>query len=110
MKRRSFAALAPNAPGRFGNEAVWGFIFVIPYVVVFIFIVVYPLLYGLVLGSNLDSYRKLIQDPIYLKCAWNTLVFLVVAVNLKLLMALFLSERLECGSLPSFEMPGERIL
>ena len=39
----------------------------IPYVVVFVFVVVYPILYGLVLGSNPESYRKLFQDPIYLE-------------------------------------------
>lgn len=81
----------PNAPGRFGSDAAWGVILVIPYVVVFVFVVVYPILYGLVLGSNPDSYRKLFNDPIYLRSAWNTLVFLIVAVNLKLLLALFLS-------------------
>ena len=81
----------PTAPGRFGSDAAWGVIFVIPYIVVFVFVVVYPLLYGLVLGSNADSYRKLINDPIYLRSAWNTLVFLIVAVNLKLIIALFLS-------------------
>jgi multiple sugar transport system permease protein len=91
MARYHSSAAALKAPDRFGNEAIWGFIFVIPYVVVFAFVVVYPILYGLVLGSKPASYLKLFQDPIYLKCAWNTLVFLVVAVNLKLLMALFLS-------------------
>jgi multiple sugar transport system permease protein len=45
----------------------------------------------MVLGTHPESYRKLFHDPIYLKSAWNTLVFLVIAVNLKLLIALFLS-------------------
>ena len=81
----------PTAPGRLGSDAAWGVIFVIPYIVVFVFVVIYPLLYGLVLGSHADSYRKLINDPIYLRSAWNTLVFLIVAVNLKLIIALFLS-------------------
>jgi multiple sugar transport system permease protein len=80
-----------NVPGRFGSDAAWGVILVIPYIVVFVFVVVYPLLYGLFLGTNPASYRKLFQDPIYLKSAWNTLVFLIVAVNLKLLLALLLS-------------------
>ena len=78
-------------PGRFDSDAAWGVILVIPYVIVFSLVVVYPILYGLVLGSNADSYRKLLDDPIYLKSAWNTLVFLILAVNLKLLLALFLS-------------------
>jgi len=82
------ASRLQNALGRFGSDAAWGVILVIPYVVVFVFIVVYPILYGLFLGSSLESYRKLLQDPIYLKSAWNTLVFLIVAVNLKLFLAL----------------------
>ena len=92
MNSSSFAASRlQNAPGRFSSDAAWGAILVIPYVVVFVFVVVYPILYGLFLGSNPGSYRKLFQDPIYLKSAWNTLVFLIVAVNLKLLLALLLS-------------------
>jgi len=80
-----------DAPGRFGSDATWGIVLVIPYVVVFAFIVVYPIVYGMVLGTHPESYRKLFHDPIYLKSAWNTLVFLLIAVNLKLLIALFLS-------------------
>ena len=64
MARYHSSAAALKAPDRFGNEAIWGFIFVIPYVVVFAFIVVYPILYGLVLGSKPASYLKLFQDPI----------------------------------------------
>ena len=59
---------------------------------VFVFVVVYPILYGLTLGADAESYRKLFHDPIYLESARNTLVFLLIAVNLKLLLALFLSD------------------
>jgi multiple sugar transport system permease protein len=91
MSNRIAAASIPSVPGRVHSDAAWGVILVIPYVVVFVFVVVYPILYGLVLGSHMESYRKLFYDPIYLRSAWNTLVFLIVAVNLKLLLALFLS-------------------
>ena len=87
---RLAVARLQNAPGRFSSDAAWGVILVIPYVVVFAFVVVYPILYGLFLGSSPQSYRKLFQNPIYLKSGWNTLVFLIVAVNLKLLLALLL--------------------
>ncbi len=79
------------AQARFGSDAAWGVILVIPYIVVFVFVVVYPILYGMKLGANAESYRKLFNDPIYFKSAWNTLVFLIIAVNLKLFIALFLS-------------------
>ncbi|NWF56684.1 MAG: sugar ABC transporter permease [Syntrophaceae bacterium] len=91
MASSALAPRIPGAPGHVHSDAAWGVILVIPYIVVFIFVVVYPILYGLVLGSNPDSYRKIFNDPIYFRSAWNTLVFLIVAVNLKLLLALFLS-------------------
>jgi len=89
---RSLSVSPPLTPsGRVHKDSAWGVILVTPYVVVFVCIVVYPILYGIVLGSHAASYRKLFSDPIYLRSAWNTLVFLLVAVNLKLLLALFLS-------------------
>lgn len=91
MRRNSKITPPSNSLGRLDKDAAWGIALVIPYVIVFIFIVVYPLIYGLVLGSNLSSYIKLFQDPIYLKSARNTLVFLLIAVNLKLFLALLLS-------------------
>lgn len=80
-----------NSLGRFDKDTAWGIILIIPYIIVFILVVVYPIIYGLILGSNISSYAKLIRDPIYLKSARNTLVFLLVAVNLKLFLALLLS-------------------
>ncbi len=91
MTKNSSVIALNDSLGRFDQDAAWGIILVIPYVVVFILVVVYPIIYGLTLGSNLSSYIKLIQDPIYLKSARNTLVFLLVAVNLKLFLALLLS-------------------
>ncbi len=87
----SSQTLTAPAPGRVDADAAWGLVLVIPYVVVFIFVVVYPILYGIFLGSSPESYLKLIHDPIYLRSAWNTLVFLFIGVNLKLLLALLLS-------------------
>ncbi|MGQ9695489.1 MAG: carbohydrate ABC transporter permease [Thermodesulfobacteriota bacterium] len=91
MRRNSKINPLSNSLGRLDKDAAWGIALVLPYVIVFIFIVVYPIIYGLVLGSNLSSYIKLFQDPIYLKSARNTLVFLLIAVNLKLFLALLLS-------------------
>lgn len=91
MRRNSKINPLSNSLGRLDKDAAWGIALVFPYVIVFIFIVVYPIIYGLVLGSNLSSYIKLFQDPIYLKSARNTLVFLLIGVNLKLFLALLLS-------------------
>jgi len=53
--------------------------------------VVYPVGYGLWLGLNWQSYRALFADPIFVRTVVNTIIFLFVAVNLKFLLALWLS-------------------
>ena len=80
--------------GQFGfarDRAVWGAIMLAPYIAVFLVMVVYPVAYGLWLGLNWNSYRALFADPIFLRTVVNTIVFLFVAVNLKFLLALWLS-------------------
>jgi multiple sugar transport system permease protein len=69
----------------------WGLLMVLPYILVFLLFVVYPVLYGLWLGANPDSYRQLFQDPAFAQTFVNTIIFLVVAVNVKFVLALFLS-------------------
>ena len=65
--------------------------FVVPYLLVFLVFVLYPVGYGLWLARSPDSYVKLFEDPIFFRTAVNTVVFLVVAINLKMVVALFLS-------------------
>lgn len=79
------------APGRLSQEAVWGLIFLVPYIVLFIALVIYPVGYGIVLGTNPASFVRLWQDPVFLNAVVNTIVFLGVAVNIKLFLALLLS-------------------
>ena len=69
----------------------WGMILIAPYVVVFLVFVVYPVGYGLWLARHPESYVHLVDDPIFARSVVNTLVFLVVGINLKMLVALFLS-------------------
>jgi multiple sugar transport system permease protein len=69
----------------------WGRIFVLPYLLFFVVFVLYPVGYGLYLARNPASYQALFDDPIFFRTAINTLVFLVVAINIKMLSALFLS-------------------
>jgi multiple sugar transport system permease protein len=68
-----------------------GTLMLVPYVIVFVAFVAYPLLYGLWLGSNPESYRQLFQDPAFSTAAINTVIFLMVAVNVKFVIAMFLS-------------------
>ncbi len=69
----------------------WGTVMVVPYLLVFLVFVLYPVGYGLWLARHPHSYVKLAQDPIFFRSVVNTLVFLVVAINFKMLAAMVLS-------------------
>ncbi len=64
---------------------------VIPYLLVFVIFVLFPLGYGIWLARHPQSYVDLMADPIFFRTASNTLIFLVVAINLKMAIALGLS-------------------
>ena len=84
---------APLAPPRKALTAFefWGRLLVLPYLLVFVIFVVYPVGYGLWLARHPESYVKLFDDPIFFRTAVNTLVFLVVAINIKMVIAMVLS-------------------
>jgi multiple sugar transport system permease protein len=69
----------------------WGRVFVVPYLLIFLVFVLYPVGYGLWLARDPQSYVKLFEDPIFFRTIINTIVFLVVAINIKMGLALFLS-------------------
>lgn len=104
LAMRSNTALQQQAPAtsparrrslrpsyRLPHEATWALILTLPYLAVFVLFVVYPIAYGFYLGSGLESYRRLLDDPIYLRTLRNTLVFVGFGVNIKLFLALLLS-------------------
>ncbi len=78
-------------PAPWTPELTWGAILLIPYITVFFLFVVWPVGYGVWLGRDPDSYRRLLADPVYLRTVWNTAAFLGIGVNLKLVLALVLS-------------------
>jgi len=69
----------------------WGRALVAPYLLIFAVFVLYPVCYGLWLARHPESYVKLVDDPIFFRTAINTIIFVVVAINLKMLVALALS-------------------
>jgi multiple sugar transport system permease protein len=69
----------------------WGRAMVVPYLLIFVIFVLYPVGYGLWLARQPQSYTELMNDPIFFRSAVNTLVFLVVAINIKMAIALGLS-------------------
>src|SRR5215470_9201538 len=87
------ASDVPGAPlsARLTPSQVWGIVLLAPYLLVFLAFVLYPVGYGLWLARQPASYVTLFHDPIFARAAVNTLIFLVIGINLKMLIALFLS-------------------
>ena len=79
-------------PTRLSAVQVWGLVLLAPYILVFLAFVLYPVSYGLWLARHPASYVALADGPIFARAALNTLFFLVVGINVKMLVALFLSE------------------
>jgi len=69
----------------------WGFVLIAPYILVFLVFVLYPVGYGLWVARHPHSYVELVDDPIFARAAVNTLIFLIVGINLKMMVALALS-------------------
>ena len=69
----------------------WGRVLVVPYILVFLVFVLYPVCYGLWLARHPESYVQLFDDPIFFRTAVNTVIFLVVAINFKMMLAMILS-------------------
>ena len=89
------AALAAHAttapPFRPASWNIAGTLLVTPYVLLFLVFVLYPVGYGLYLARDPQSYVKLWHDPVFFNAVINTLLFLLVVVNIKFALALFLS-------------------
>ena len=82
---------SPPLSARLSTPQVWGILLLTPYLLVFLAFVLYPVGYGLWLARHPASYVALYHDPIFARAAVNTLIFLVVGINIKMLIALFLS-------------------
>jgi multiple sugar transport system permease protein len=85
------AAPGPPFSARLTPPQVWGIVLLTPYLLVFLAFVVYPVGYGLWLARQPSNYVALYHDPIFARAAVNTLIFLVIGINIKMLIALFLS-------------------
>jgi multiple sugar transport system permease protein len=80
----------PRAP-LLSTPQVWGIVLIAPYLLVFAAFVVYPVAYGFWLARSPSNYVALYNDPIFARAAVNTLIFLLIGINIKMLIALFLS-------------------
>ncbi len=73
------------------EKQAWGLLFVAPYVAIFVGFVVFPVAYSFWLARDPQLYVELAKDPIFFRTVVNTFIFLVVAINVKMALALFLS-------------------
>lgn len=91
----SLETIAPNAAQvqsrRIVSAENWGRLMLLPYVLIFVFFVIYPLGYAIWIARHPESYTKLASDPIFLRSLGNTLIFIIVAINVKMVVALLLS-------------------
>ena len=76
---------------RLNTPQAWGILLLTPYLLVFVAFVVYPVSYGLWLARHPSSYVALWNDPIFARSAINTLIFLLIGINFKMMVALALS-------------------
>jgi multiple sugar transport system permease protein len=67
------------------------FPFVIPFVLAFLLLVLYPIVDGFYLGFAPNNFTTLFGDPTYLQSVVNTVLFVVIGVNVKMFLALLLS-------------------
>jgi multiple sugar transport system permease protein len=77
--------------GIHGADYVWAAAFALPYVIIFLAFVVYPIGFGLWLGSEPQLYAQLFADPRYFTAVLNTLIYVIVGVNLKMGLGFLLS-------------------
>jgi multiple sugar transport system permease protein len=85
-------AVTPRRPRKgLSTWQAWGLVLITPYLLVFLFFVLYPVGYGFWLAREPQSYVRLFHDPIFVRSVVNTLVFLIVGINVKMLLALLLS-------------------
>ena len=81
----------PAARRPLNSFEFWGRVLVAPYLLVFLIFVLYPVGYGLWLARDPQSYVKLFEDPIFFRTVVNTVIFLVVGINVKMVIAMVLS-------------------
>jgi len=90
LPRGRFTAIRSNGALLRASD-LWGTAMIAPYILIFAVFVLYPVAYGFWLGRHPMTYVALAKDPIFLRTVFNTIVFLAVAINVKMLLALTLS-------------------
>jgi multiple sugar transport system permease protein len=90
MNETAVAAAAPHREP-WAGKTLLGLAFCGPLVLLFLLLVLYPMLYMVYMGLDWDIYSDIFEDPIFVQTLWNTVIFVGVAVNVKMFLALTLS-------------------
>lgn len=98
MTEAAASALRADWPRRPGlglwigrPDLVWAVAFILPYLAVLLTFVCFPIGYGIAMASQPSLYTELFSSPLYLTTLGNTLVYVGLAVNVKMVLALLLS-------------------
>ena len=101
--------LFPTSARRRHLKNPTGYWFSLPYIIFFAAFVAYPLLFSLVLlfhrwnvvtpmeWIGLKNFERLLQDPLFFKSIWNTVVFLFIHVPLQIVVAISFAVLLRSG-------------
>lgn len=84
------SSVTPNAE-RWRKKTLIGLVFCTPLILIFLVLVIYPMLYEIYLGLDRTIYSSIFSDPIFIQTLWNTVLFVGIAVNVKMFLALTLS-------------------
>jgi len=76
---------------RWAGKTILGLTFCSPLILIFFLLVITPILYMLYLGTDRSIYPAIFSDPIFVQTLWNTLIFVGIGVNAKMVLALVLS-------------------
>jgi len=94
MNETAATVVAPVAAPRrerWLGKTVLGLTFCGPLICLFLFLVLFPIVFMIYMGLDRDIYSDIFSDPIFIQTLWNTVIFVGVAVNLKMFLALVLS-------------------
>ena len=84
-------ATPPVRGERWLRKTALGLAFCSPLLLLFLCLVLYPILYMIYMGLDWDIYEDIFSDPIFIQTLWNTVIFVGVAVNVKMALAVVLS-------------------
>jgi multiple sugar transport system permease protein len=88
--QRSDDARGPLS-ARLTTPQIWGIVLLAPYLLVFAGLRGLSRLLRALAGAASGELCRALHDPIFARAAVNTLIFLVIGINFKMLVALFLS-------------------